>query len=536
MPSSLRLVDKSNPLANPTTPAEQPAEKAAEQPSTANVYAVVGVDPEVNAYAMAKYSRSALSMKESLAEIDAQRAEKFLNTFYFQYGHRSIADLAHISFAVERLSILAAIEVADESRWDGQERSTRYQQFRKSGWYTPAALRGQERQRFDGAIQHLFGEYEWLSEIAFEYLKTQVPRPAEVKPEAYERTLRARAFDVSRYLLPLATATSLGQIVSARTLEQQIVRLLSSDYPEVRDIGAALKRAASEPAHDLRHQRARHVLEALRREEDRSSVCQSVMADAEALARPVHAAPTLVKYADPSAYMIESRRELTAAAAELMAGVKPEAGAAVDLLDDEPLEIELAATLLYPHSHHAYRQLKVMIEGLPAARREEIIDVGLKHRGKHDELLRPFQAGQTFRFDILMDVGGFRDMHRHRRCVQIHQDYSFAHGFDTPDVVEKSGATSRYCAALDAAKQAAQTFDPRVQQYLMPLAYRKRSLFKMDLAEVAYIAELRTGVGGHISYRTVAWQMYEALRQRHPSIAKHLRVTDPRHPIDLLQR
>ena len=62
-----------------------------------------GAEPEIQAYAMAKYSRSSLSMKESLQEITSQKAEKFLNTFYFQYGHRSIADLAHIALAIERL-------------------------------------------------------------------------------------------------------------------------------------------------------------------------------------------------------------------------------------------------------------------------------------------------------------------------------------------------------------------------------------------------------------------------------------------------
>src|SRR6266436_7951099 len=119
---------------------DKPAESANSEPTatpSVEVYAVYGVEPEIQAYAMAKYSRSALSMKESLREISTQKAEKFLNTFYFQYGHRSIADLAHIALAVERLSILAAIEVADEQRWDGQERSTRYQDFKKSGYYVP---------------------------------------------------------------------------------------------------------------------------------------------------------------------------------------------------------------------------------------------------------------------------------------------------------------------------------------------------------------------------------------------------------------
>jgi len=101
------------------------------------VFAIHGAEPEVLAYAMAKYSRSALSMRESLAEISSQRAEQFLNTFYFQYGHRSIADLAHVAMSVERLSLLAAMVLVDEQRWDGQERSTRYQNFLNSGWYYP---------------------------------------------------------------------------------------------------------------------------------------------------------------------------------------------------------------------------------------------------------------------------------------------------------------------------------------------------------------------------------------------------------------
>src|SRR5918912_512943 len=132
---------------------------ASAEPST-EVFAVFGVEPEIQAYAMAKYSRSALSMKESLREISSQKAEKFLNTFYFQYGHRSIADLAHIALAIERLSILAAIVIADEQRWDGQERSTRYQDFKKSGYYTPDFGDEHARSVYQDAVQDLFAEYE----------------------------------------------------------------------------------------------------------------------------------------------------------------------------------------------------------------------------------------------------------------------------------------------------------------------------------------------------------------------------------------
>ncbi len=73
------------------------------------------------------------------------------------------------------------------------------------------------------------------------------PGPEAMKPEAYERTLKARAFDVARYLLPLATNTSLGQIVNARTLETQVSRLLSHPVAEVRELGRRLRDAATGP-------------------------------------------------------------------------------------------------------------------------------------------------------------------------------------------------------------------------------------------------------------------------------------------------
>ncbi len=104
------------------------------------IYALTGVAPEVQAYAMAKYSRSRQSMQQSIAELSAQRAEQFLESFYFQYGHRSIADLAHVAVAVENISMLAAIAVVDQPLWDGQERSTRYQDFARTGYYTPDAI------------------------------------------------------------------------------------------------------------------------------------------------------------------------------------------------------------------------------------------------------------------------------------------------------------------------------------------------------------------------------------------------------------
>src|SRR5271157_3713596 len=232
--------------------------------TSTDVYAVHGADPEVLAYGMAKYSRSALSLRESLAELNEQKAEKFLNTFYFQYGHRSIADLAHLAFAVEKLSILAATVVVDEPRWDGQERSTRYQDFQKSGYFIPNfGDDDASRKLYRETVDFLFAEYRHFSEEMFRYLQEGTPKPAEMKQDAYERTLKARAFDLSRYLLPLATNTSLGQIVSARTLENQVSRLLSHTHAEVRRAGELLKQAARQAAYNVNQPAAEDLLQQL---------------------------------------------------------------------------------------------------------------------------------------------------------------------------------------------------------------------------------------------------------------------------------
>jgi thymidylate synthase ThyX len=522
-----------------TAPIEMPPAKSPAEPST-EVYAVFGVEPEIQAYAMAKYSRSSLSMRESLREISSQKAEKFLNTFYFQYGHRSIADLAHIALAIERLSILAAIELADEQRWDGQERSTRYQDFKKSGYYMPDFGSDEDaRGLYRETLDFLFAEYEALSAVMTDYLISITPKPADMKQETYERTLKARAFDITRYMLPLATNTSLGEIVNARTLEMQIAHLLSHTHREVRNLGEALKKAATNPAYNANAESLRELVDQIR------AVNPELGARAGfRLLRDVQVAPTLVKYADPNEYEMATRRELRQAARELMEHEQlAPSKAIVDLLDEEPLEVEIATTLLYEHSHHSYRQIRQAVQVAGERRRREIIDLGLRHRGKHDEMLRGFRAGQQFRFDILMDTGGFRDMHRHRRCIQVMQAATTQHGYEMLLDMEDAGVRPRFEAAMRKMQSTVENLAARKtreaeenSQYAIPLAFRKRALFKMDFAEAVYISELRTTPAGHVSYRNVAYAMYEALARKYPALAKYFRVHDVTAPVDLLQR
>ena len=175
------------------------------------------------------------------------------------------------------------------------------------------------------------------------------------------------------------------------------------------------------------------------------------------------------------------------------------------------LEVELAATLhLLGQRSSLIARCATWSRGLPRRRVAEIIELGLRHRGRHDEALRAFHAGAALRFDILMDIGGFRDMHRHRRCVQIMQGFTArARLTRRPGIWARCGwpRRSRHPGRLQGRDQARRT--PRVRTspraprpkpplsalYLLPLATRVRCLFKMDFAEAQYISELRSGAG-----------------------------------------
>jgi thymidylate synthase ThyX len=514
-------------IAAPVPPREQ-------EPIERRVYAVWGVPPETQAYAMAKYSRSSQGMLESIAELSEQRAAQFLETYYFQYGHRSIADLAHLAIAFEHVSILAAIAVVDEQVWDGQERSTRYQNFNRTRYHVPDSIvGGAVEARYRAECDALFAAYGELARGLTDCLKRVVARPEHLDEGSYTRTLRARAFDVARYLLPLSTRTSVGQITSARVIERQISRLLSDPLPECRTIGRELRAACERPAEAPLLRRA-GVDEALIQ---------------------MGAAPTLVKYTSPSSYLTETRGLLAAEAERVLAGLPAaEPTPAVELAAAAPIEEELAATLLYraDAGRRSHRQIAAAVAALAPDALRRVLAAGLAHRGDHDELLREHQAGYGLVFDVVMDVGAFRDLHRHRRCVQIVRSPDPGDGFDDPEeifraglgddgatIAREDGLVDRYRRALERAFAAAAELEPalgREALYLLPLAARVRALFKMDYAQAAYIAELRTGPTGHFSYRRVAWAMHRALAERHPMLAGPVRATDPYEVVDLLRR
>lgn len=454
--------------------------------------------PEKLAYALARYSRSPDSIHDSVRWVASHDSSKFLESFYFQYGHASIADLGHLALSFEGISEVAAIEIEDEPLWDGQARSSRYQDFSRSGFVTPPELDEAGAAHYNRAAAALLAAYRDIHARMVEHLSAKLPRPEAMKPDAYQRNIAARAFDVARYLLFLGIPTGVGQVTSIRTLERQIRRWKASEYAELRELGAETAAACAAPP------------QCLLREGD-----------------PVEPlAPTLAKYVDPDPYPAQARADLAAWAEANLPAASARTAAPVELTKTaEPLT-GVAATLLYSVTNRPFADLFETVAGWSRARQAEVLDVALKSRGRRDELLREFRTG-PYAFDMLVDIGAYRDMHRHRRCQQTRQAFTWEHGFSTPDAIREAGLESVYDAALESARTAAAALPVLASHYLLPFAARGRFLFQMDFAEAEYISKLRSGVKGHFSYRDIAWRMKTEMERVEPELGRLIEATPP---------
>jgi hypothetical protein len=318
-----------------------------------------------------------------------------------------------------------------------------------------------------------------------------------MKPDAYRRNLAARAFDVARYLLFWGVPTNVGQVASIRTVEKQIRRLKASEYEELRSLGDELAQAcAADPD------------------------CKWDAASAEPLA------PTLARHADPDEHVVRSRADLRQWAGQ---NLPPATGLTldrVDLLRPTNIPADIAATLLYPVTDRPFRELYEMTCGWSARQRAEVLDVALGSRTRRDEILGGFRGG-LYAYDIVMDIGAYRDLHRHRRCQKFRQAYSGGLGYDTPALVGDSGAGEIYAAAMESALGAMRRLPGAGAEYLLPFGARSRFLFKMDFAEAEYISRLRSGVKGHFSYREIAWDMKCKMEQLEPELGRLIDATPP---------
>lgn len=505
--------------------------------ATRDIFAIAGLPPEVLAVAMAKYSRSKESIRATIAELTEEKSAEFHEKWVLGYGDASVADMAIIAIACENVSILASKAIEDNRLAAYQEKSTRYVDFDSTRYHRPPMVMTKHAALYEHTIDDLFTTYRSLLGELIKYMQKRFPKPADITDKAYETKLKARSLDAVRYLLPTATLTNFGMIMSARSLRHAIAKLMANSYQEIREIGEEIKQAALSPAHNPRSEKFKLDLHSLLKiSPEHKNHIEQIINGTEL---DIKGAPTLIKHTNPSEYLLKTNDKLKELSVKILRGAHVQSSLRVDYIEPHSYEDELVTTLLYGATNYPYRQILEAVRQLSESGKEAIIDSLAELRSPYDQPRREYEIGGQLIFDVLMDYGAFRDLQRHRMCTQINQPLTIGHGYETPFELNDAGLAKPFDEAMTRFRSAYDTIHRDAgpeADYLIPLAFKKRTLYKMDLRELYHMVELRSKPGGHMSYRNIVLDMYNLVKKQHPMLMKHLRVVIPNYDQDFFKR
>ncbi|PDV96777.1 FAD-dependent thymidylate synthase [Candidatus Chloroploca asiatica] len=433
--------------------------------------------------------------------VAVKQAEAFYERVLVGYGDDSVAELGGAHLACEGVSNIAA-KVLEDSRLglSPLEKSTRYVRFDQQGpegyayLREPALMASPYAARFTDAMDHLFRTYSALLAPVQAWVQTQFPRDPATSQRAYASATQAKAFDLLRGLLPMATRTNVGLFGNGRAFEYLLTKLAATPFAETQQLGQAMQAEL-----DL-------VIPAFvkRSKGDRGRA-----------------------YAD---YMAAIRERVGAIAARIDLPQASQGDVAVRLVDYDPqAEAKTVAAILYPHLDLPLTAIQERVEAMPEAERVALIEAALGERASRFH--RPGRAFEEpyYSFDILADIGAYRDLQRHRVLTQERQRFTVAHGFVVPSELEAVGVAATYRAALQQAAEvcvAMQAEFPHEAQYAVPFSFRVRWRIKLNVREAYHLIELRSARQGHPSYRQVAQAMFREISAVHPALAQGMHFVD----------
>jgi thymidylate synthase ThyX len=498
------------------------AERAALAPYFTNldrpVFALRNLPEVVKGALFARYSRSPKSLRrlfldefheavasaEAGSEVGVDRADRLYDKVFNEYGDDSVAQLGGAHLACEDASNILT-KILEWGRLMAYlEQSTRYIPYtaRRGGrwrYLVPGELDHSPLcAEYIATLDDAFAVYARSIDLVETHLCEKYPRAAGDSEGVYRRTLRAKALDAVRGLLPAATQSNVGLFGTGQAFEALLLRMRAHPLGEARDYADAML------------VELRKVIPAFLKRVD---------LDDRGVAW--------------SRYLANTAARVDEIAARVLAGVAPEPRDEVTLVDFDPAgEEKVVAAALYPHAALPDDQLLAVARAMPAADRAVVLAAYVGDRGNRRH--RPGRAFErtSYRFDIVTDYGAFRDLQRHRLLTLDWQPLGTAHGYSLPDAVEEAGGAGEWrrimhrCADLHGALAAAGL--PQVASYAVPMAYRVRFYMDMNAREAMHVIELRTAPQGHAAYRRVCQQMHRLIGTvaGHHAIAAAMRYAD----------
>jgi thymidylate synthase ThyX len=422
--------------------------------------------------------------------LNNQRAQAFYSKWLSQYGDDSIAQVTGTHVIVWGISQVAMKFIEDQRvGLEPIEKSTRYVNFgSKVGgrylYYIP---------RPDLDRHGVLGEYIATLDQLFDTYVSLLPRLQDWLRKNFnekESILEKKAFDTLRGLLPMAT---LGQVAfrgNAQAFEYLINRTARHPLGELRWFAQEIKVELDKEIPSL----------LLRVVDEKSKDYQTYLNQ---------------RYQGVRDFLGEVPREMAAKAEVRLVEYDPES------------ETRILAGIIFQQTHGSWEDALHKAKSLDDSGKRRLFERYLaKRSARWQKVGRAFENAYV-RFEIAMDIGSYRDLHRHRMMTQERQSFSTFHGYAVPPELEQSGLSSPFEEALSRADRLFRKIEPvdrELAQYAVPLAYRVRFYQWQNFRQLFWEAELRTVSQGHPDYRFIEQEKYRLVEEKFPMLASFMLV------------
>ena len=448
------------------------------------------LDEFLNADELKNYFQKTKEEKDSL--LRTEKAEDFYERILVGYGDDSVAELGGAHLALENISVLATKSI-EEHRigLSPLEKSSRYVYFDKKvggryQFYTPQKISFSKYATLYEKVNNLL--FDTYSKIVHEIQPLLMEiYPGDKNDIAYKFSIRAKACDLARYLLPLSAKTNLGIFGNGRAFEYLLIHLYVDPLEEV--VGLAKKI----------NEELRKVIPAFikRASNERGLKYQNYLRKREEKVKKL-----LEKIISQKTKSSFTKKD------------------SVKIVDYEKNGLEkVLSAIIFEKSNLDYQTIYEKVKKMSLNKKKEIFKAYVFGReNRHHKVGRALE-NVYFTFEVIADFGVYKDLMRHRILTRHRQLFTNEFSYAVPKEIDFLGFGKIYRKAADFAVEAYLKIKekyPFEAQYLVLHGAYNRFYMKMNLREVVHLCELRSSPQGHPSYRKIAQEMAKAVIKKYP--------------------